>query len=390
MSSSLPKSASAVIVGAGCVGAATAYHLAIRGYTDIVVLDRGLIASGPTGRSGAQLIPRSDDFQLTELKLEGLRFYQNFEELTGHSAEFHQTGYLAITPRSGEAALEKAHENLAAHGASSHYYSVGAGTDIHEGGVQVAEDEAALFVPDVGYVDPVAAAWGLLRSAESRGAAIFELTEATRLRVRNDSVTVVETVAGNIACDRVILCAGIWTNRLMEPLGFHLPLALRRVEVGIFRAATRLMAHPIIADFVTRIYARPDGDGFAWVGRVPPRRGSEFAEVSDPDKYDSQVHPAEMQQLLNKLSRRVPAFIDGYWRRGHTCVYDVTPDWAPVVSHGEFLGNLHIACGSSGAGFVLSTALGRMLSEGVSGGVDVDDVFSINRFESGARNWDSL
>jgi glycine/D-amino acid oxidase-like deaminating enzyme len=83
----LPKAADVVVIGGGVTAASIAYHLSERGIRDVVLLERGPLASGVTGRSGAQLIPRSEHPVVAKLKWEGVQFYRAFEEKHGASVD---------------------------------------------------------------------------------------------------------------------------------------------------------------------------------------------------------------------------------------------------------------------------------------------------------------
>ena len=69
LSGGLPRAADVVIIGGGCVGAQVAFNLACLGVKDVILLERSALAAGPTGRSSAQLIPRSEHPVIARLKV---------------------------------------------------------------------------------------------------------------------------------------------------------------------------------------------------------------------------------------------------------------------------------------------------------------------------------
>ncbi len=89
----LPRTAEVVVIGGGCVGATVAYYLTRLGVRDIVLLERSALASGPTGRSVAQLLARSEHPVVAKLKWDELQFFRNFERfLSKEDKQFIQAG----------------------------------------------------------------------------------------------------------------------------------------------------------------------------------------------------------------------------------------------------------------------------------------------------------
>jgi glycine/D-amino acid oxidase-like deaminating enzyme len=89
--------------------------------------------------------------------------------------------------------------------------------------------------------------------------------------------------------------------------------------------------------------------------------------VSHPDQVQGDVSPETIRRLSQKLTSRLPDFAKAYWRRGYACVYDVTPDWHPILSLSSRVKGLFVAAGFSGHGFVMSAAIGRIIAEAVHG-----------------------
>ena len=91
-------SADVVIIGGGVMGASTAYHLAVRGCTNVVLLEARTLAAVGTGHSGSIVRQHYSQDVTTLLALRSVEMFENFEELTGRSGVFHQTGWLKLGP----------------------------------------------------------------------------------------------------------------------------------------------------------------------------------------------------------------------------------------------------------------------------------------------------
>src|SRR5213596_3981194 len=93
-SARVPRTADVVVVGGGCMGTSTAWHLARRGL-GVVLLEKGHIASGATGHSGALVRQHYEARLGIRLARESLEFFQRFAAETGFSCDFRTIGFLS-------------------------------------------------------------------------------------------------------------------------------------------------------------------------------------------------------------------------------------------------------------------------------------------------------
>src|SRR5438309_1560317 len=103
------KTADAVVIGAGINGSATAYNLARRGVKDVILLDKGLIASGGTGDSSAIVRQHYSHEALIRLVKRSVELFLNFDDAVGGNADYHRTGWAFLVPAS---AAETFDQNL--------------------------------------------------------------------------------------------------------------------------------------------------------------------------------------------------------------------------------------------------------------------------------------
>ncbi len=103
--------AEVAIIGAGVIGASIAYNLAKLGCRDVIVLEKGAIGCGSTSKAGGGVRQQFATEVNIRLSLESVEFFKHFEDETGHTADFHQHGYLYVF--STEEDLKQSHRNAA-------------------------------------------------------------------------------------------------------------------------------------------------------------------------------------------------------------------------------------------------------------------------------------
>jgi glycine/D-amino acid oxidase-like deaminating enzyme len=190
--------------------------------------------------------------------------------------------------------------------------------------------------------------------------------------------TLVAGDGARASCAAVLIAAGPWTRPLALQAGVVLPLTVERHIVGTFRWAA---AEPVPAhgDLIQGYYFRPEGDAQFLMGPVRAE-----PEVS-ADDYAEEIAPGEVERLASMVVRRVPGLAGAESTRGWASLYDVSPDWQPVI--GEIASGVFVDAGTSGHGFKLAPALGGHVADLVTG-ADVDPElaeFDPFRFERGVE-----
>ncbi|MBI2198020.1 MAG: FAD-binding oxidoreductase, partial [Candidatus Rokubacteria bacterium] len=155
----MTESADVVVIGGGCEGTSTAWHLARAGAGRVLLLERHDLAAGATGRSSAIVRTHYTHEALVRMALAGRRVFERFAEIVGGEAGFRRTGFLALVGLDDVAALRA---NVAMHraaGVSAHALSP---DDIRALEPRLGLDgvDAAAWEPDSGYADPHGATLG--------------------------------------------------------------------------------------------------------------------------------------------------------------------------------------------------------------------------------------
>ncbi len=359
------------VIGAGVHGASVAFHLAHRGVRTVVI-ERTSPAGGPTGRSSAIVRAYYTNAFLARVARDSIAMFRDFEQHTGRDAGFRETGLLVLHPPEDEATVREVVPRL---------NDQGIPTDLLEPQQVMTEwpvfdlDGIAIaaFERDAGYADPVLTTQGLLERARELGAEIRPGHGVTAIE-REGSTWAVTTTDASVQTERVLIAAGPWSAPLAAMVGADLPLTVERHIVATFAWSddTRVPAH---GDLPNGYYLRPEGDELFLMGPLHPE------PTVDPDDFDERVGTNEAERLGAGVVRRAPALRHATARGGWASLYDVSPDWQPVI--GEIAPGVFVDAGTSGHGFKLAPALGTHIADLLTG-VDADPglaQFHPHRFE---------
>jgi sarcosine oxidase, subunit beta len=374
------NTADAVIVGGGVIGCSMLYNLAMQGMKNLVLLERDVIASGGTGRSQAISRMHYSNPFTTLMAWESLKLLRNFEDAIGGASGFVHTGYMLIVGAEGKAAVE---QNVAMHQSLGVNVQLISAVEAKEVAPMFELDDAETIVyePESGYSDPYAVASTYARRAQEMGAEINLWTTVTGIQVSHGRVEAVQTAQGDIATPTAVIAAGPWSRALFQGIGLDLPIRPMRHQVTILRRPQDLLPeHPIVSDLINNIGFRPDGGHLTLLGV------NDADEFVDLDAYNPGVDMATVADGMHRAARRCPLLRRAYFRGGWAGLYDVTPDWHPILDRVEGVEGLYCAAGFSGHGFKLSPMIGvvmaELITQGRSTSVDISPM-SWSRFRTG-------
>ncbi|MCZ6538751.1 MAG: FAD-binding oxidoreductase, partial [Chloroflexi bacterium] len=245
---------------------------------------------------------------------------------------------------------------------------------------------SALIEHGGGHADPVATTEGLADVARSRGIEIMEGVSATGIETTANRVSGVTTSAGSevIATEIVVNAAGPWSPEVARWVGIDLPIKVTREQDLVLETDdTALRPEYPVSNGLDRTYWRPDRDRLL-AGDGHPKEN----EFVDPDDYKL-THDADFElEMMTRLKHRIPNFADhAKVVGGYASLYDVTPDWHPILGRVEGVDGYLNCNWWSGHGFKLGPSAGELIAEEiVDGNASSIDVSSLNfdRFEKGA------
>ncbi|MGE5361313.1 MAG: NAD(P)/FAD-dependent oxidoreductase [Bacteroidales bacterium] len=376
--------AEVVIVGGGCMGASVAYHLARRGVTAVVLLEReALLATGSTGRNAGGVRHQFSHPSNIALSIESIRCLERFEDEVGATIDFHQDGYLFLLSSDGSVReFEAAVAEQRRLGVDVRWLGAEAARELAPG-LDVAGVIAATYCARDGIADPNGVTMGFARAAQAAGVEIRRETEAVAIRTAGQRIVGVETTRGHIDAPIVVNAAGPWAGGVgrlagvdlpVNPLRRHIFIAQPPSERGWFSPDTDGRARPVapanrlmVIDFDTSFYFHREGANLLFG----------MGDPNEPYGFDTTVRWDLLPDVVETAVRRLPVLADCAVSHAWAGLYEMTPDAMPLVGAVRSLPGFYVIAGFSGHGFQHSPAAGRVLADVVAG---VDPAFDLSPF----------
>jgi sarcosine oxidase subunit beta len=376
------KTADAVVIGAGVNGAATAYNLVKQGMKKVILVEKYLLASGGTGRSAALVRQHYSNEELVRMVKRSVQVFRNFDEEVGGACGFVKCGWAFLVPDYVSDGFSRNMEMQQRLGIDTREITKQELLEIEPR--LVLDDVARIaYEPSSGYADPHATTYSYVQRFIELGGEMMQMTAAESLIVERAAVQGVRTSRGNILTETVVNAGGPWAQYLAKSAGVELPIQVTREEEIIIESAD--VGGPpklAISDMSKAIYYRPHGRTHTLLGRGYPKP----YEYVDPDHYREAADPSFIEETSGLFVKRIPAFERALFVNAYTGLYDVTPDWYPILGRVDAVEGLIICAGFSGHGFKLGPSIGELMAEEVIDGkahtIDISR-FGLDRFRTG-------
>ena len=287
---SLPSHARVVIIGGGIVGCSVAYHLAKRGCTDVLLLERRRLTCGTTWHAAGLLGQLRATQNLTRLAQYTTELYAGLERETGQATGFRQCGSMAVA--ASEARLEELKRGASmarCFGLEVQILSPGAARErwplLSTDGLR-----GAVFLPKDGQTNPVDTTQALARGARAAGARIVENLAVTGIRTARGRVTGVVTAEGEVAADAVVNCAGMWAREVGGWADVTVPLhAAEHFYIVTQPIAGLSSGLPVLRDAHACSYFKED-TGKLLVGWFEPRASTRIRRRAGVLQWTRELH----------------------------------------------------------------------------------------------------
>lgn len=356
-----------IVVGAGCMGAATAHYLVDRDPTlRVTVFDRDLsLARSSTLLSDGNVRVQfnlDENIAMSLYAMEVLETFGDDMAVGSYRPEvtMKKQGNLFLVEPEGEAEAKAALEHQQSMGCKVEWLDM---EEIVPRFPPLASDRfiGGTFGPEDGAVDPSAVTTGYRRRAEADGAS-FEEAEVAELMVTGERVTGVRMADGSVReADSVVVCAGAWSTDLLATAGVDIPVTPVMRTVYVVRTDVAAGVRLPCVFPPSGVYLFPEHDDTYLVAWSLP---------DDPVGFD--FTPADRSRFYDvvwpELVENLPAFDRLEVIRSWAGLYEQnTFDANGIIGEWHLISGLYQATGFSGHGFQQCHAVGRYLAELITG-----------------------
>jgi sarcosine oxidase, subunit beta len=358
----LPRHAAVVIIGGGVMGASAAYHLALRGQPDVLLLERGdLFGQGATGKCAGGIRHQFASEVNIRLSIESIRMLERFEDELGQPIGLHQCGYLfLLTGEEDVAAFRENVELQHSLGVLTEWLSA---DDVRRRLPLLKLDDAlaGTFYGRDGLTDPNSVVAGYVSGARRLGATLL---------TGGDRVVFLATNVGSVEADLVINAAGPFAADVGRLLGVELPITpLRRQMLVTTPLPDVPQDFPFVIDFATGLYFHREGPGIL-TGQANP-----FETPGTDERVDLEWEQVHLARAVQRLPLLEQAGLAHHWAG----LYEMTPDAHPLIGRVDPLSNVYVVAGFSGHGFMHGPIAGQLLAEViVDGRASTLDISALN------------
>ncbi|MCA1646316.1 MAG: FAD-binding oxidoreductase [Chloroflexi bacterium] len=354
-SDELPRYASVVIVGGGVMGVSTAYHLAARGQTDVLLLERSeLLGQGATGKCAGGIRHQFGTEINIRLSLESIQMLERFEVEPGHPIGLHQCGYLFLLTRPADVAAFARNVGLQRQlGVPTEWLTP---EDICRRLPLLRTEDvlAGTFFGRDGLCDPSSVVAGYAAGARHLGAWLRTGIGVTGVRLLGERVVAVITTGGEVQTDCFINAAGPFAADIGTMLGLQLPITPLRRQMLVTTPLPEVPADfPFVIDFASGLYFHREGPGIL-TGMGNPNEGP-----STDERVDLEWEAYQLGMAVRRMPLLERAGLAHHWAG----LYEMTPDAHPLIGRLEPLSNAYVVAGFSGHGFMHGPVAGKLLAE---------------------------
>jgi dimethylglycine dehydrogenase len=388
--------AKVVVIGGGVVGASVLFHLAKFGWKDVVLLERDELTSGSTWHAAGGMHTINGDPNVAKLQKYTIELYKEIEELSGQATGVHITGGVLL------AATEARMDWLRGVVAKGRYL----GLDLEEISAEEAHHLMPLIDPsqfvgavrnsEDGHLDPSGVTHAYAKAARKLGAEVERFNKVEDIVRRPDGMWRVITNKGEVVCEHVVNCGGLWAREVGRMVGLELPiLAMEHMylitedmpEVAeVNRTTGKEVIHAV--DFDGELYLRQERGGML-MGTYE-KANKPWSELTTPWSFGHELLEPDIDRIAPSLEvgfRHFPAFQKTGIKQIINGPFTFAPDGNPLIGPVRGLPGFWVACGVM-AGFSQGGGVGLSLAQWMINGDPGADVWAMDVARYG--DWASM
>jgi sarcosine dehydrogenase len=375
----LPAAAPVVIVGGGIVGCSVAYHLAKRG-VEVLLLERHQFTSGSTWHAAGLVGQLRTNANITRLLGYSVELYGKLEAETGYATGWKRNGGLRLACNEDRwIEVRRQATTARSFGLDMHLLSPAEAQALWPL-MDIGDVVGAAFLPSDGQAGPGDIAQALVKGARMAGAILLENTPVTGFRVENGTIRGVETPAGTVTCEKLVLCGGLWTAALAARLGVAVPLSAVHHQYIVTETIPGITSNlPTLRDPDRLTYYKEEVGGLVMGGYEPnpipwaaPSVPEDFAFRLLEDDWD------HFEPIMQLSLGRVPALAKAGIKQMINGLESFTPDGNWIIGEAPELRNVFVGAGFNAFGIASAGGAGMALAEWVADGEPPFDLWPVD------------
>ncbi len=382
----MKTSARVVVIGGGVVGVSTLYHLARKGWTDVVLVERKELTSGSTWHAAGLLPLFNMSYSVGKLHQYSVNFYHELERETGQDVGFRVVSNIRLATCADRMDEYRYYAGVAQTvGVDVRFLTPQQVLEIWpmcniEGLV------GALQHPDDGYIQPADLTQALAKGARSRGAEIYRNTAVQGIERSSDDHWLIHTDQGDISCEHVVSCTGNFARRTGAMVGLDIPVIPVEHQYIVTEPHPEILSRKqqglpeqgVLREPDAGYYLREEAGGLI-LG--PYEKGAPCCYLDGPDpESEYELFNADLDRLephINACISRVPAFGEVGVKTVFNGAIAYTPDGNPIIGPAWGLPNFWLNEGHS-FGITAAGGAGWQLAEWIVDGEPTVDMMGVD------------
>ncbi len=381
-----------VVIGGGVVGVSTLYHLAQKGWSDVVLVERAELTAGSTWHAAGLLPLFNMSYTVGQLHKYSVDLYKRLPAETGQDVSFHVTGNLRLAT-----CRERMDEYQKYCGTANTIgvpFQVIGPQQVKElwplvelgDGADTPAIVGALYHPDDGHIAPADLTMALRKGARSRGAEIYEQTEVTAVSRSRSGEWLLITNKDDIVAEHVVCATGNYARQVGRMFGLNVPAIPVEHQYIVYDESPELKAYrkaggrelAVLRESDKSYYLREERLG--WI--LGPYEAGAPARFADgvPEWFGKSLFEGDIERLLPHVEaaqRRVPALANCGIKDIVNGPISYTPDGSPMVGPAWGVRNLWINEGHS-FGITAAGGSGWQLAEWIIEGEPGIDMLAVD------------
>jgi glycine cleavage system aminomethyltransferase T/glycine/D-amino acid oxidase-like deaminating enzyme len=372
-----------VVIGGGIAGCSVAYHLARKGWTDVVLVDKGALTSGSTWHAAGMVTHFHTSPTLMRMRQYSIGLYRSLQAEPGAAQHWHEVGSLRVASSRDQLRFLQRQVGMAR--------AIGLDVDT----ISPAESlrifplmspdalHGAMYLPGDGWLDPSGATMELAARARRLGAEINTGVRVTGItRTPRGGVAAVETDHGVIRTEILVDAGGMWAGQIAAMVGVSLPitpLVHQHLATKPIPGSELARTTPCLRDPENLVYMREEVGGFL-VGGFE-RSPVAWSIGGVPWDFTQQLLPSDwelFQEILEGAIRRVPVLAKAELAHLVNGPEGITPDSRPLLGPVPGVPGFWVAAGLSHTGFGAGGAIGHIVADWLVDGEPPHDVTELN------------